>query len=119
MKGNLSFDLSLTEDGKVYDIVFKRDDIIKKNIDHHDLGDNSLIEHCNEKEETTFTNDNLEEEDTCIVKIYEGNKYVTFPGISSVYTEYNLTYVGAVVDGSIKFTPIGESIHRPPYKNKI
>ena len=125
MESYLSFDLSLTENGRIFDISFKKKDPLKKT--PHELQkifENPLIEQCEEKEEepVIITDDYSEEEDNSIIKIYEGIRYVVFPGIESLYTEKDLRYVGKVCRDHIgvHFTPIGEEIHRSSLKiNKI
>ena len=108
MEGILYFDLSLTSDGKVCDISFQREKL-EKNVGLTKICENPLIEQCEENEETIIFNDDdsEEEEDTSIIKICEGIKYLTFPGIRSVYTVDDLKYVGSIdEEGSINFAPL-------------
>ena len=126
MESYLSFDLSLTENGKVFDISFKKKESFKKIPQElPKIFENTLIEQCEEKEEgesVIITDDYSEEEDNSIIKIYEGIRYVSFPGIKSLYTEKDLRYVGKVggEHTEVHFTPIGEEIHRSSLKiNKI
>lgn len=108
MEGISYFDLSLTSDGKVFDISFQREKI-EKDVGLTKICENPLIEQCEEKEEETiiFNEDDSEEEDTSIIKICEGIKYLTFPGIRSVYTVDDLKYVGTIdEEGSINFAPL-------------
>ena len=107
------FDLSLTSDGNVYDISFIEEKLLK-DLELTKICDNPLIEQCEEKEETLKINDDYseeeeeEEEDKSIIKLYEGVRYVSFPGIDSVYTEKDLRYVGRLLENhtGIDFTPI-------------
>ena len=106
MEGISYFDLSLTSDGNVYDISFQKE---KKNVGLTKICENPLIEQCEENEETIIfkEDDSDEEEDTSVIKIYEGIKYLTFPGIRSVYTVEDLKYVGSIgEDYSINFAPL-------------
>ena len=98
MEGTLHFDLSLTSDGKIYDISFQRKKIEKK-IELTKICENPLIEQCEEEEQIIFNQDDSEEEeDTSIIKIFNGNNYLTFPGNSSIYTVKDLKYVGCIDD---------------------
>ena len=108
MEGISYFDLSLTSDGKVFDISFQREKL-EKNVGLTKICENPLIEQCEENEETIIfkEDDSDEEEDTSIIKICEGIKYLTFPGIRSVYTVDDLKYVGSIgEDDSINFAPL-------------
>ena len=122
MKGNISFELLLSADGKVYDISFKRSDklsitSIKKEEKLVEIRENPLIEECEKKEEdqeiktegkTIFEDDNSEEEDETITRIYEGVTYVSFPGIKSIYREKELKYMGSLEEGVFSnFIPTG------------
>tara|TARA_Y100000996_G_scaffold342209_1_gene279663 strand:+ start:1901 stop:2269 length:369 start_codon:yes stop_codon:yes gene_type:complete len=122
MKGNISFELLLSADGKVYDISFKRSDklsitSIKKEEKLVEIRENPLIEECEKKEEdqeiktegkTIFEDDNSEEEDESITRIYEGVTYVSFPGIKSIYREKDLKYMGSLEEGVFSnFIPTG------------
>tara|TARA_Y100000817_G_scaffold287186_1_gene255553 strand:- start:2203 stop:2571 length:369 start_codon:yes stop_codon:yes gene_type:complete len=122
MKGNISFELLLSADGKVYDISFKRSDklsitSIKKEEKLVEIRENPLIEECEKKEEdqeiktegkTIFEDDNSEEEDESITRIYEGITYVSFPGIKSIYREKDLKYMGSLEEGVFSnFIPTG------------
>ena len=122
MKGNISFELLLSADGKVYDISFKRSDklsitSIKKEEKLVEIRENPLIEECEKKEEdqeiktegkTIFEDDNSEEEDESITIIYEGVTYVSFPGIKSIYREKDLKYMGSLEEGVFSnFIPTG------------
>jgi hypothetical protein len=92
------FDLSLSSDGKVYDISFHREEI-KKNTELTQICENPLIEQCEEEEEKKIIfnhDDSEEEEDTSIIKIYDGIKYLTFPGNTSIYTVKSLRYAGSI-----------------------
>ncbi len=117
MEGISYFDLSLTSDGKFYDISFERKKL-EKNVGLTKICENPLIEQCEEKEETIkFNDDDSEEEDTSIIKICEGIKYLTFPGIRSVYTVDDLKYVGSIdEEGSINFAPLWDYSHVSFYK---
>ncbi len=101
------YDLSLTGDGKVYDISFHMEEI-EKDTGLTKICENPLIEQCEEKEEPIiFNQDDSEEEDTSIIKIYEGINYLTFPCNSSVYTCDDLKYVGYIdKDDSLNVIPI-------------
>ena len=122
MKGNISFELTLSEDGKVCSISFKRSEkpiieSIKKEEKLVEIRENPLIEECEEKEEdkeikteetTIFEYDNSEEEDESITRIYEGVTYVSFPGIKSIYREKDLKYMGSLGEGGFSnFIPTG------------
>ena len=93
------FDLSLSSDGKVYDISFHREEI-EKHTELTKICENPLIEQCEKEEEEEekiiFNHDDSEEEDTSIIKIYEGIQYLTFPGNPSIYTVDDLRYVGSI-----------------------
>ena len=96
------FDLSLSSDGKVYDISFHREEI-EKHTELTKICENPLIEQCEEggekggEKKLIFNHDDSEEEeDTSIIKIYEGIKYLTFPGNPSIYTVDSLKYVGSI-----------------------
>ena len=128
MKSAITFDLSLSEDGKFYDIFFKEEqieeEILKevtnfkndKNVKNEKLiqiTENPLMEECEDLEEcedTSFFNEDFsDEEDTSIILVYEGVNYVAFSGMKSVYTEKDLSYVGDIGNGenSIDFILTG------------
>ena len=134
MKSAITFDLSLSEDGKFYDIFFKEEqieeEILKevtnfknvknvKNVKNDknekliQITENPLMEECEDLEEcedTSFFNEDFsDEEDTSIILVYEGVNYVAFSGMKSVYTEKDLSYVGDIGNGenSIDFILTG------------
>tara|TARA_B100000686_G_C16781372_1_gene972124 strand:+ start:966 stop:1322 length:357 start_codon:yes stop_codon:yes gene_type:complete len=117
MEYYLSFDLKHTGNRQIFDISFKKKDQLKKI--PHELP--KILEKCEEEEEEDdpliIIDDYSEEEDNSIIKIYEGIRYVLFPGIDSLYTEKDLRYVGYMGGTLINFTPIGEDIHRTSLKN--
>ena len=113
MKGNISFEITLSDYGKVYDISFKRSDklsitSIEKKEKLVEIRENPLIEECEKKEEckgfktegtTIFEYDNSEEDDESITRVHEGVTYVSFPGIKSIYRQKDLKYMGSLDDG--------------------
>ena len=113
MKGILSYDISFIDNGKVYDIIFEKKELCETKDRKQKTPNIPPVEEFKEKEETILEDDCTSEEDTAITIVYDTLKYITFPGITSVYTERDLKYVGEVEEGSgkIKFTSFRESIH--------
>ena len=110
MVNHLYFDLSLSEDGKSFDIILIKKDKFKGiNIGLAEIIENPLLEKEEEVEEEKLE----EEEDESIIIMYNDMRYVTFPGIDSLYTEKELIYVGKInnMHDEVEFTSFGEDIN--------
>jgi hypothetical protein len=133
MVDHLYFDLSLSEDGKSFDIILIKKDKFKGiNIGLAEIKENPLLEKeeeleeekkvekekvkekkVEEKEEEVEEEKLEEEEDESIIIMYNDMRYVTFPGIDSLYTEKELIYVGKINNmyDEVEFSSFGEDIN--------
>lgn len=126
MVDHLYFDLSLSEDGKSFDIILIKNDKYKEiNRELTEIIENPLLEK-EEFEEEKVEEEKVEEEkvkeekvkeekvveeeeDESIIILYNDVRYVTFPGFDSLYTEKELIYVGKINSehDEVEFTSFG------------
>lgn len=120
---HLYFDLSLSEDGKSFDIILIKKDKSKEiNRELPEIIENPLLEKEELEEEKVeeekvkeekVEEEKVEEEDESIIVMYNDVRYVTFPGIDSLYSEKELIYVGKINSehDEVEFTSFGEDIN--------